>query len=199
HMEYDMEFGTFGVDDDAVLVSVKDGALAGKLEKAKDEQVKARKVLVNKMVKEWEEAVFKHVDMASDLSRVEGFNRFFEDCIVCHNCMDQCPVCYCNECFFESQTFRYEGDKMMLWAKNRGGLQMPTDKAMFHLGRMAHMVLTCVYCGMCSQACPAGIDVSAVFGFTSFQVFREFGASASVNLSTPLPQAVYREDELEPR
>jgi formate dehydrogenase subunit beta len=113
--------------------------------------------------------------------------------------MDQCPVCYCNECFFESQTFRYEGDKMMLWARNRGGLEMPTDKAMFHLGRMAHMVLTCVYCGMCTQACPVGIDVATMFGHVAFKVMDDFGPMASLSLDTPLPQATYREDELEPR
>lgn len=199
HMEYHMEFGTRGVKEGTILVSVRDDALADGLEEAPAEMVKARKAHLSEWVKAWEAEVFKYVDMASDLSRVEGFNKFFEDCIVCHNCMDQCPVCYCNECFFESQTFRYEGDKMMLWARNKGGLRMPTDKAMFHLGRMAHMVLTCVYCGMCSQACPAGIDVSAVFGFTSFQVYKEFGAGAGVSLKTPLPQATYREDELEPR
>lgn len=199
HLEYDIEYGTFGVEDGAMLVSVKDDAFAKGLKKASADQVKARKAKLHQIVKDWEEEIFKHVDMASDLARIEGFNKFFEDCIVCHNCMDQCPVCYCNECFFESQTFRYEGDKMMVWAKNKGGLQMPTDKAMFHLGRMAHMVLTCVYCGMCSQACPVGIDVAAVFGFTSFQVFKEFGPGAGVSLSTPLPQATYREDELEPR
>jgi formate dehydrogenase subunit beta len=88
---------------------------------------------------------------------------------------------------------------MMLWARNQGGLQMPTDKAMFHLGRMAHMVLTCIYCGMCSQACPVGIDVSAIFGFTSSQVIHEFEPGPGISLKTPLPQATYREDELEPR
>ena len=199
HLEYDVDLGVFGIDDGTVLVKTKDDALAGDLEEAPEEVVKAHKRTVSQMRKEWEENLFGSVDLASSISGVEGFSRFFEDCIVCHNCMDQCPVCYCNECFFESQTFRYEGDKMMLWARNRGGLQMPTDKAMFHLGRMAHMVLTCVYCGMCTQACPAGIDVAAVFGFTSSQVIHDFGPGPGISLKTPLPQAVYKEDELEPR
>lgn len=199
HLEYDMDLGTFGVDDDKVIAKVKDDALADGLDEAPEEMVKTHKTVLAQLRKEWQEKIFATADMASDISGVEGFNRFFEDCIVCHNCMDQCPVCYCNECFFESQTFRYEGDKMMLWAKNRGGLQMPTDKAMFHLGRLAHMVLTCVYCGMCSQACPSGIDVAAIFGFTNSQVVHEFEPSPVLNLKTPLPQAVYKEEELEPR
>jgi formate dehydrogenase subunit beta len=199
HIEYHMDLGMFGVDDDKVLVKVKDDALAGGLDEAPEEMVKVHKAKLGHMRKEWQENLFASADQASSLSGVEGFNKFFEDCIVCHNCMDQCPVCYCNECFFESQTFRYEGDKMMLWARNRGGLQMPTDKAMFHLGRMAHMVLTCVYCGMCSQACPAGIDVAALFGFTSSQVIHDYEPGPGISLMTPLPQAVYREDELEPR
>jgi formate dehydrogenase subunit beta len=199
HLEYHMDMGLFGVDEDKVVVKAKDEALAEGLEEAPEDLVNAHRKTLDTLREEWEENLLQRADLASSISRVEGFNKFFETCIVCHNCMDQCPVCYCNECFYESQTFRYEGDKMMLWARNQGGLKMPTDKAMFHLGRMAHMVLTCVYCGMCSQACPAGIDVASVFGFTNSQVIHDYEPGPGISLETPLPNAVYREDEMEPR
>jgi formate dehydrogenase subunit beta len=138
-------------------------------------------------------------EIGAKLQGPEAFARHFETCIVCHNCMEQCPVCYCNECFFESQTFRYEGDKMMLWARNRGALAMPTDKAMFHLGRMAHMVATCIGCGMCAQACPVDINVGRVFKYVASQVQPEFDYKAGLSIDDPLPQATYLEDELEPR
>jgi formate dehydrogenase subunit beta len=199
HFDYDIDLGLFGVDEGSVLAHVKDEDLGKGLDDAPEELVKGHKDEIRARAKRYDEVLMGEMDRVREITGPEAFNRYFENCIVCHNCMDQCPVCYCNECFFESQTFRYEGDKMMLWARNRGGLEMPTDKAMFHLGRMAHMVLTCVYCGMCTQACPADIEVAAMFGWVVSQVKDEFGVPAAHTIDAPLPQATYKEDEMEPR
>lgn len=197
---YDLLLGTFGQDGDRVIVSSEDKELLEGLDTASKEAIAAREKVVSTVEKvrtEAMEAVSREVN--EHLMGPEAFARHFETCIVCHNCMEQCPVCYCNECFFESQTFRYEGDKMMLWARNRGGLDMPTDKAMFHLGRIGHMVATCVGCGMCTQACPVGINVSRVFKYVASQVQPRFDYKAGRALEDPLPNATYLEDELEPR
>jgi formate dehydrogenase subunit beta len=199
HQDYDVDLGMFGVDEGNVLVKTEDETLTEGLKDAPSELLKAHKAQIKEHWKHFEEMMYGELERVKEISGPEAFERYFENCIVCHNCMDQCPVCYCNECFFESQTFRYEGDKMMLWARNRGSLEMPTDKAMFHLGRMAHMVLSCVYCGMCTQACPAGIEVAALFGFTASQIVAEFGVPPGHTKDAPLPQAVYKEEEFEPR
>jgi formate dehydrogenase subunit beta len=197
---FDMLLGTFGQEGKQVIVVSEEEALLTGLDKAPKKAMEARE----KAIKSIEgirgkatEVVVQEVD--EHLKGPEAFVRHFETCIVCHNCMDQCPVCYCNECFFESQTFRYEGDKMMLWARNRGGLDIPTDKSMFHLGRMGHMVATCVGCGMCTQACPVGINVGRAFKFVGSQVQPVFDYKAGRSLDDPLPNATYMEDELEPR
>jgi formate dehydrogenase subunit beta len=199
HQDYNVNLGLFGVDDGTILFETDDESLAPGLKEAPKAMVKSYKQELAKRFKHWGELIMEEADRVSEITGPEAFNAYFENCIVCHNCMDQCPVCYCNECFFESQTFRYEGDKMMLWAKNRGGLEMPTDKAMFHLGRMAHMVLSCVYCGMCTQACPAGIEVAAMFGWVASQIVMEYGVPPAHGIDAPLPQAVYKEEEFEPR
>jgi formate dehydrogenase subunit beta len=196
----DLLLGTFGQEGKALLVVSKDGTLVEGLGKAPKKALEARERTIGEIEAvrlEATEAVGKEV--AASLQGTGDFARHFETCIVCHNCMEQCPVCYCNECFFESQTFRYEGDKMMLWARNRGSLDMPTDKAMFHLGRMAHMVATCVGCGMCTQACPVDINVGRAFKYVGSRVQPVFDYKAGRSLDDPLPNATYMEDELEPR
>jgi len=197
---HDMLLGTFGSEGKHVIVVSEDETLLGGLEKAPKGALEARERTIEKIEgirTKTTEAVEKEVD--EHLKGPEGVARHFETCMACHNCMEQCPVCYCNECFFESQTFRYEGDKMMLWARNRGSLDMPTDKAMFHLGRMAHMVATCIGCGMCTQACPVGINVGRAFKHVASKVQPVFDYKAGRSVDDPLPQATYLEDELEPR
>lgn len=196
----DLLLSTLGGEGGRVLAVSDDEGLLGKLPDASRKEVEAREGSVKEMAKERQaarEEVLSEIE--AELLGPEGFKRHFETCIVCHNCMEQCPVCYCNECFFESQTFRYEADKMMLWARNRGGLDVPTDKSMFHLGRMGHMVATCVGCGMCEQACPVGINVGRVFKYVASQVQPVFDYKAGRSTEDPLPQATYLEDELEPR
>ena len=36
-------------------------------------------------------------------------------CINCYNCRVACPVCYCRECVFVTDTFRHEPDQYMSW------------------------------------------------------------------------------------
>jgi len=196
----DLLLGTYGQEGKQVIAISEDETLIGGLDEAPKKALEAReKVIVGieGIRRTATEAVVKEVE--EHLKGPEAFAHHFETCIVCHNCMEQCPVCYCNECFFTSQTFRYEGDKMMLWARNRGGLDMPTDKSLFHLGRMGHMVATCVGCGMCTQACPVGINVGRAFKYVGSQVQPVFEYKAGRSMDDPLPNATYMEDELEPR
>ncbi len=196
----DMLLGTFGQEGERVIIVADDETLVSGLDEATQMALEAREKALKGIEKVRDEATKSvAIEVEEHLQGPEAFARHFETCIVCHNCMEQCPVCYCNECFFESQTFRYEGDKMMLWARNRGGLDMPTDKSMFHLGRMAHMVATCVGCGMCTQACPVGINVGRVFKYVGSRVQPEFEYKAGRSMDDPLPNATYMEDELEPR
>ncbi|MGA1794411.1 MAG: Coenzyme F420 hydrogenase/dehydrogenase, beta subunit C-terminal domain [bacterium] len=121
---------------------------------------------------------------------------FFSTCIKCHNCMGACPICYCRECFFESPTFEFEADRYLKWADRKGAIRMPTDTLLFHLTRMNHMLLSCVGCGICEEACPNDIPLFKVFRMFGHTVQQIFKYIPGKDLKEELPLSTFKEDEL---
>ena len=66
---------------------------------------------------------------------------------------------------------------------------------LFHLTRLNHMVLSCVGCGMCSEACPAELPVGIVFRTTGQRVQTCFEYQPGRNLEEPLPLVTFQADE----
>lgn len=130
---------------------------------------------------------------------IENITKTFETCISCHNCMDMCPICYCKECFFESPTFEYEPENYIRWAERKGSTRMPVGTVMFHLGRLNHMAVSCVACGMCEQACPAKIPLLTLFKSVGEDLQKTFEYLPGRSIKEPLPLIVYKEKELEPQ
>ena len=56
---------------------------------------------------------------------MQGLLQEFSACIRCHNCMINCPICYCRECIFRTPTFEHESQLYFQWAdalpKTRSG------------------------------------------------------------------------------
>jgi formate dehydrogenase subunit beta len=133
---------------------------------------------------------------------VAGLDRLlqvFSACILCHNCMTMCPVCYCRECYFESPTFDFEADRYLSWAEKKGGFRVPQGSLLFHLTRMNHMSFACVACGLCEQACPSDIPVAAIFKTVGLRAQDLFDYEPGRSLEEELPVATFKEEELEPR
>jgi formate dehydrogenase subunit beta len=130
---------------------------------------------------------------------LDNLLKAFSTCILCHNCMTMCPVCYCRECYFESPTFDFEADRYLSWAQKKGGFRVPQGTLLFHLTRMNHMSFACVACGMCEQACPSDIPVAAIFKTVGLQAQDLFGYEPGRDLEEELPLATFKEEELEPR
>ncbi len=117
-------------------------------------------------------------------------------CINCYNCRVACPVCYCKECVFVTDTFRHKGEQYIAWAQNSDALKMPTDMLFYHLTRMTHMATFCVGCGQCTSACPNDIDLMPLFR-TSAQVSQNrFNYEAGRDVNEKQPLAVFESDEL---
>ena len=117
-------------------------------------------------------------------------------CINCYNCRVACPVCYCKECVFVTDTFRHNADQYMGWADTFGTLKMPTDTMFYHLTRMSHMSLFCVGCGQCTSACPNSIDLMPAFRTSAQKTQDRFEYQAGRSHDEKQPLTVFENDEL---
>ena len=126
----------------------------------------------------------------------EGLFDVFSNCIGCHNCQSVCPICYCRQCYFDSEVAKSDSDYILLRAKQRGGLSFPPDRIMFHVGRMAHMSLSCVSCGLCSDACPFDISVADIFSCVADNTQRAFKYQAGMDTEEALPIKAFQLEEV---
>ena len=117
-------------------------------------------------------------------------------CVNCYNCRVACPVCYCKECVFVTDTFRHSGDQFMGWATRDGALTMPTDTVFYHLTRLIHMSALCIGCGQCTSACPNGINLMPLFRSVAEKTQARFDYHAGQSFKEEQPMEVFYDDEL---
>ncbi|MBU4486217.1 MAG: 4Fe-4S dicluster domain-containing protein [Candidatus Delongbacteria bacterium] len=131
-----------------------------------------------------------------DVDGLINFHKIFENCIGCHSCGSVCPICYCRQCFFDSTVNEQNSDLKFIRARQKGVLSFPPDKLMFHIGRLSHMSLSCVSCGLCSDACPVDIPVASVFSYVADQTQSAFDYKSGNSVGDALPMRDYKLEEL---
>ncbi len=117
-------------------------------------------------------------------------------CINCRNCREVCPICYCKQCVFDGEVFKYPLEKYLNWSGKKGVLPMPPDKLLFHLTRMSHVATSCAACGQCEAACPSGIPLGQIYQKISAAAQGALEYEAGRSLDEELPLTTFREDEL---
>ncbi|MGQ9568247.1 MAG: 4Fe-4S dicluster domain-containing protein [Anaerolineae bacterium] len=194
----DLAFGLFGAPlPDRVLVTAREASILEVLEAEPGEPPPEREAAIARLVAERttaRDAAF--AAMRARLDGLEGLLGVFSTCIRCHNCMVNCPICYCPECIFRTPTFDHLSTQYLDWARRKGALRMPTDTVLFHLTRLNHMATSCVGCGMCTEACPSGISVGTVFRAVGQRVQALFDYLPGRSLEEEVPLATFREEEL---
>ena len=196
----DIHFGYLGLSEKEVLVipdSEKGSVLLKELGLDTAKGLQAWEKGINELKAERAEArksAFE--ETGAQLRGFDGMLSVFANCIGCHNCQSACPICYCRLCYFDSETAEQDPDALIIAASKRGGLSLPEDRIMFHVGRMTHMSLSCVSCGQCTDACPVSIPVAGAFSYVADRTQSTFEYFAGRNDGDPLPLRQFRKSEL---
>lgn len=165
-----------------------------KLEDEKEEG-KGRENAVKEIREEQSKKRMKFIKEKEGIKGIDKVAEFFDKCVNCHNCRQACPICYCKECLFDSSVFDAEAYKFLRRAEIKGLFKMPTDALLFQLGRMNHMILSCVECGLCEQACPSNIPLMEVLIPVAENAQKEFSYEPGKDTAEKIPLIIYREDE----
>ena len=104
-------------------------------------------------------------------------------------------MCYCRQCFFDSDNMRFSFDDYLRRTEITGRLRLPPDMHLFHVGRMLHMSLSCVSCGACEDACPVSIPVAQVFSFVATKNQEAFDYVPGRSIDEPPPLRVYEVEQ----
>ncbi|MBN1271384.1 MAG: 4Fe-4S dicluster domain-containing protein [Candidatus Aminicenantes bacterium] len=199
HSAADLHIGFFGGNGKKLCLTAstsKGKDLLEKLELSQDDSLEYWKAAGEKIRqsalknresfnKEWQEKI----------GGIENFTTALDACINCHNCMRVCPVCYCQQCYFDSKILENSPETYLQRAQERGSLRFPLDTLLFHLGRMSHMVLSCVSCGACEDACPMSVPVSQIFSMVGDQTQKSFQYVPGTDRNVPLPLQSFLKDE----
>ncbi len=192
----DLTIGLVGVEAGHVYLKARED-LAQALDLTANGAPPGRKAAAQKLVAARTEA--RDAACAAFHERVhsmDGLLQEFSTCIRCHNCMTNCPICYCRECIFRTPTFEHDSELFYQWAERKGTVRMLPDTLLFHLTRLNHMVSSCVGCGMCTDACPVEIPVGTAFRAVGAKVQALFEYHPGRSLEEAAPVQEFREDEL---
>ncbi|MBN2244438.1 MAG: coenzyme F420 hydrogenase [Candidatus Aminicenantes bacterium] len=166
-----------GASGNMVSAEIESKELTQLIEKRKEER--------NKMFQEKQE----------DLKDMTSLVKTFAACLSCHGCMHVCPICYCFLCDFDSKVHEDDQSNFGSDLTRKGGARIPSGTLLFHIGRMTHMAVSCVNCGMCSDVCPVNIPVAEIFTMVGDPLQKIFDYLPGRDVNEPVPSGTYKEDE----
>jgi formate dehydrogenase subunit beta len=195
----DLHIGTLGTKSGSILLipnSSKGEDILNRLGISREEDISGWEAKVSKLIEERRGRRKQSNDaLRTDIEGIDRLAQAFSACINCHNCMRVCPICYCRQCHFDSDNMKFTFEDYLTRAKARGRLMIPTDTLLFHVGRMLHMSLSCVSCGMCEDACPMDIPVAQIFTLVGDRNQVMFDYVPGNGIDEPLPLRTFEKEE----
>lgn len=137
-----------------------------------------------------------HAFLRSEYGGLQGLVRLYGGCIGCRTCRTVCPICYCRLCFIDMKDRRSPAEELLTRSDRAGAARLTPDTLLFHIGRMTHMSLSCVSCGLCEDACPSDIPVGRMMSMVSLRTTDIFDYRAGSAPGEPLPLNTFQKDEL---
>lgn len=135
-------------------------------------------------------------ELKKEYGGLEGLTKAFSGCVSCRSCRTVCPICYCSLCFIDMKDRRSPAWEQLDRSCESGAARLKPNTLLFHIGRMAHMSLSCVSCGMCEDACPADIPIGRLVSMVSSGTTDLFNYSAGADQKIPVPLNTYLLEEL---
>jgi len=162
--------------------AVKAGAIA--TEPANPKGVEIRGKVEGAMLKLGDKWRARYFDgLGEGKERLEKIMEDTSRCIKCYACIENCPICYCEECSTKKTYLVPPGE-----------LPVPF---MFHLIRFAHISDSCVNCGQCEENCPMEIANSLYMHSLQTDMEKMFGHTPGVNMALPVLALVEEKAERE--
>jgi formate dehydrogenase (coenzyme F420) beta subunit len=197
---FDLAIGYLGMNPDEELwveaATDKGNALLEVVTITQGEEPAARKQALERLSTARKARTAERIaELDKQVMGPEKLVAYYADCLNCHNCMKVCPVCYCRECFFDSDTFQRDIGEHVRVSLRKGLTRMPSETLLFHLTRMNHMMTSCVACGICEDSCPVTIGLATLFKKVSQNAQAEFDYVSGRSLDEPLPLTTFREAE----
>ncbi len=134
-----------------------------------------------KLADKWREKYFKASGTGKE--RLAAVMKETSRCIRCYACIENCPICYCQECSTKKPYLVTPG-------------QLPPD-FMFHMIRFMHVSDSCINCGQCEELCPAEIENSRLMHMIQSDLQEMFGYVPGVDMKLPVLALVTEPEERE--
>ncbi|MGB7297376.1 MAG: 4Fe-4S dicluster domain-containing protein [Candidatus Aminicenantales bacterium] len=134
-------------------------------------------------------------EMEKETTGQKGLIKTFSACLSCHGCRQVCPICHCFTCVFDSQIHESQPWSLERELEHKAGTRLPAGTLFFQLGRMAHMAVSCVNCGMCSDVCPVNIPVAEIFSMVGDSLQKVLEYFPGRDIEEAVPSGAYKEAE----
>ncbi len=197
----DLHIGILGAEKDKIFLiptNQKGNDILSALDLAPDKAVNDWQVKVNQLTQTKQskrDQVYQ--DLNPKVTGIDNLLDVFSQCINCHNCLRVCPICYCQQCYFDSENIKHPPDDYLCRAKKSGSIRFPPDILLYHVGRMMHMSYSCVGCGCCEDACPVSIPVAQIYSMIGQKTQELFDYIPGKDLEEPRPLTTYIKEELQ--